>query len=52
MTDKIADTMQKRDEQEKLVLMYPGNQLKDQIRPFAETLSAFHVMKETFFTQR
>jgi hypothetical protein len=31
--------------------MYPGNQLKAQVRPFEETLSAFKVMKDAFFAE-
>lgn len=38
-----------KEQEDKLVLMYPGNQLKRQVRSFDETLSAFMVMKEAFF---
>ena len=33
-------------------LMYPGNQLKKQVRPFEDTLSAFVVLRETFFERK
>jgi hypothetical protein len=33
------------------VLMYPDNKLMPQVRPFSETLSAFTVIKEAFFTK-
>lgn len=32
-----------------VVLMYPDNQLKDQVRDFSETLSVFAVLKAEFF---
>ena len=32
-----------------VALMYPGNQLKAQVRPLNETLSAFKVMNDAFF---
>ena len=35
-----------------VVLMYPGNQLRAQVRPYDATLSAFKVMKETFFSEK
>ncbi len=34
------------------VRLYPANSLKDQLRDPKETLSAFTVLKETFFTQK
>lgn len=33
-----------------VALMYPGNQLKKQVRGLDDTLSAFKVMKDAFFT--
>jgi len=33
------------------VRLYPANSLKDQVRDPKETLSAFTVLKETFFTK-
>lgn len=35
-----------------VVLMYPGNSLKQQVRPLNETLSAFKVMKDAFFASK
>lgn len=32
-----------------VVLMYPDNQLKNQVRDFDDTHSVFEVLKETFF---
>ncbi len=43
-TDK---TQASKDEQ--VVLMYPGNQLRPQVREFKDTLSAFKVVKDAFF---
>lgn len=34
-----------------LVRMYPSNQLKAQVRDPKESLSAFKVLKETFFVE-
>jgi hypothetical protein len=35
---------------DRVVLMYPGNQLKAQVRPIEETMSASQVLRETFFS--
>ena len=35
-----------------VALMYPGNQLKAQARPLEQTLSAFKVMNDEFFTKK
>ncbi len=43
-TDKRGD--------EAVVLMYPDNQLRGQVRTFEETFSAFTVLKETFFASK
>lgn len=37
-------------ENERVVQMYPNNQLKDQVRTFSETKSAFSVVKDEFFS--
>jgi len=37
---------------ERVVLMYPGNQLKAQVRPIDQTLSAFSVLKDAFFSKK
>lgn len=37
---------------ERVARMYPSNQLKAQVRPIEETLSAFSVLKETFFSDK
>jgi hypothetical protein len=37
---------------ENVVLMYPGNQLKEQVRDFGETLSAFSVVHRAFFSAK
>ena len=34
-----------------VVLMYPDNQLRDQVRSYDETQSAFSVIRSTFFNQ-
>jgi hypothetical protein len=34
------------------VLMYPGNQLMDQVRPFEETSSIFEVVRDRFFARK
>jgi hypothetical protein len=36
-------------EGDEVVLMYPGNELKPEVRPFAKTISVFKVVSETFF---
>lgn len=35
-----------------LVLMYPDNQLKDQVRGYEDTFSVFTVLQETFFPEK
>lgn len=35
-----------------IALMYPGNNLKAQVRPLHETLSAFKVMNDEFFSEK
>lgn len=35
-----------------VALMYPGNNLKAQVRQLDETLSAFKVMNDTFFSKK
>ena len=35
-----------------VALMYPGNNLKEQVRPLSETLSAFKVMNDAFFAKK
>jgi hypothetical protein len=37
---------------EAVVLWYPDNQLKKQVRSIDETLSAFSVLKDAFFTKK
>ena len=34
------------------VLMYPDNQLRDQVRSFEDTFSAFEVLREAFFSAK
>jgi hypothetical protein len=36
---------------EKLVLAYPGNQLKEQVRDLSDTQTAFSVVKGAFFSK-
>lgn len=35
-----------------VALMYPGNQLKEQVRDPRDTLSAFKVMNDAFFAKK
>jgi len=51
MNEDRTDLKQPEACEDKLALMYPGNQLKAQVRPFEETLSAFKVMKDAFFAE-
>jgi hypothetical protein len=37
---------------ETVVLMYPDNQLKDQVRNIEDTLSAFDVLRREFFDKK
>ncbi len=52
----MSNTSEKRTSPEtagdELVRMYPSNQLKAQLRDPKDTLSAFTVLKETFFTEK
>jgi hypothetical protein len=34
------------------VRTYPHNELRDQVREFDDTLSAFHVIKKAFFNHK
>lgn len=49
--DKVQVT-QNSPKGESVTLMYPSNQLKAQVRPIDQTLSAFTVLKEAFFTTK
>lgn len=48
----MTETTQRDSMEENVVLMYPGNQLKEQVREYKDTFSAFKVVKETFFTKK
>ena len=48
MMERMADA-ETKDQDSKVVLMYPSNQLPTPKREFGDTLSAFTVLKSTFF---
>lgn len=48
MEDTTVKTPPKERE-DALALMYPGNQLKDQVRDYEDTFSPFKVLEQTFF---
>lgn len=50
--ERTTDKNAQASKDERVVLMYPGNQLKEQVRDVNDTLSAFKVVKETFFASK
>ncbi len=49
---RTTETISTGSKDDVVVLMYPGNALKDQVREFSETLSAFAVAKKAFFDKK
>jgi hypothetical protein len=49
MTQQLQSVGAATQEAERVVQMYPNNQLKDQVRKFDQTKSAFSVVKDEFF---